>query len=65
MSKWQAIKKREEQLAQEVQLMKQKISEMERQYSKWTLPGFRGFGTAQAGAQAAAQPAGSQQPTAA
>jgi len=45
--------------------MKQKISEMERQYSKWTLPGFRGFGTAQAGAQAAAQPAGTQQPTAA
>ncbi|XP_066309663.1 uncharacterized protein [Miscanthus floridulus] len=61
----EAIKKREEQLAQEVQLMKQKISEMERQYSKWTLPGFRGFGTAQAGAQAAAQPAGTQQPTAA
>jgi len=41
--------------------MKQKISEMERQYSKWTLPGFRGLGTA----QAAAQPAGTQQPTAA
>ncbi|CAD6229802.1 unnamed protein product [Miscanthus lutarioriparius] len=57
----EAIKKREEQLAQEVQLMKQKISEMERQYSKWTLPGFRGLGTA----QAAAQPAGTQQPTAA
>ncbi|XP_066315021.1 OPA3-like protein [Miscanthus floridulus] len=57
----EAIKKREEQLAQEVQLMKQKISEMEWQYSKWTLPGFRGLGTA----QAAAQPAGTQQPTAA
>ncbi|PUZ54758.1 hypothetical protein GQ55_5G156300 [Panicum hallii var. hallii] len=58
----EAIKKREEQLAIEVQLMKQKISEMERKYSKWTLlPGFRGFGTA----QAAAQPAGTQQPTAA
>lgn len=57
----EAIKKREEQLALEVQLMKQKISEMERQYSKWTLPGFRGLGTA----QAAAQPAGTQQSTAA
>lgn len=61
---FEAIKKREEQLALELQLIKQKISEMERQYSKWTLPGFRGFGTAQAGAQAAAQPAGTQ-PTAA
>ncbi|KAG0539426.1 hypothetical protein BDA96_03G322000 [Sorghum bicolor] len=57
----EAIKKRDEQLALEVQLMKQKISEMERQYSKWTLPGFRGLGTA----QAAAQPTGTQQPTAA
>ncbi|RLN24005.1 hypothetical protein C2845_PM07G23320 [Panicum miliaceum] len=57
----EAIKKREEQLAIEVQLMKQKISEMERKYSKWTLPGVRGFGIA----QAAAQPAGTQQPTAA
>ncbi|RLM91641.1 hypothetical protein C2845_PM08G25730 [Panicum miliaceum] len=58
----EAIKKREEQLAIEVQLLKQKISEMERKYSKWILlPGFRGFGTA----QAAAQPAGTQQPTAA
>ncbi|XP_066381436.1 OPA3-like protein [Miscanthus floridulus] len=57
----EAIKKREEQLAQEVQLMKQKISEMERQYSKWTLPGFCCLGTV----QAAAQPAGTQQPTAA
>jgi len=57
----EAIKKREEQLAIEVQLMKQKISEMERKYSKWTLQGFRGFGAA----QAAAQPAGTQQPTAA
>lgn len=55
------IKKREEQLALEVQIMKHKISEMERQYSKWTLPGLRGFGTA----QAAAQPAGTQHPTAA
>ncbi|PWZ09358.1 OPA3-like protein [Zea mays] len=55
------IKKREEQLALEVQVMKHKISEMERQYSKWTLPGLRGFGTA----QAAAQPAGTQHPTAA
>ncbi|KAJ1285413.1 hypothetical protein BS78_03G278500 [Paspalum vaginatum] len=57
----EAIKKREEQLAIEVQLMRQKISEMERQYSKWNLLGFRGFGTA----QAATQPAGIQQPTAA
>ncbi|CAO2182870.1 unnamed protein product [Urochloa humidicola] len=55
------IKEREEQLATEVRLMKQKISEMERQYSRWTLPGFRGFCTA----QAAAQPAGTQEPTAA
>lgn len=59
----EAIKKREEQLAMEVQLMKQKVSEMERQFSKWTRPGFRGFGTAQAAAQPAA--AGTQQPTAA
>nr|ACF82965.1 unknown [Zea mays] len=57
----EGIKKREEQLALEVQIMKHKISEMERQYSKWTLPGLRGFGTA----QAAAQPAGTQHPTAA
>ncbi|WVZ68793.1 hypothetical protein U9M48_017685 [Paspalum notatum var. saurae] len=57
----EAMKKREEQLAIEVQLMRQKISEMERQYSKWCLLGFRGFGTA----QAAAKPAGTQQPTAA
>lgn len=57
----EGIKKREEQLALEVQVMKHKISEMERQYSKWTLPGLRGFGTA----QAAAQPAGTQHPTAA
>jgi hypothetical protein len=49
---------RQLQLAMEVQL-KQKMSEMERQFSKWPRPGFRGFGTA------AAQPAGTQQPTAA
>ncbi|OEL29576.1 hypothetical protein BAE44_0009406 [Dichanthelium oligosanthes] len=59
----EAIKKRDEQLAIEVQLMKQRISEMERQYSKRTRPGFRGFGTAQAAAQPAA--VGTQQPTAA
>ncbi|CAL4947406.1 unnamed protein product [Urochloa decumbens] len=55
------IKEREEQLATEVQLVKQKISQMERQYSRWIRPGFRGFGTA----QAAAQPAGTKEPTAA
>ncbi|XP_062206893.1 uncharacterized protein LOC133908760 [Phragmites australis] len=57
----EAIKKREEELAIEVQLMKQRISEMERQYVKWSLPGFRGFSTAHAAT--AAKP-GAQQPTA-
>ncbi|KAF8663722.1 hypothetical protein HU200_055044 [Digitaria exilis] len=57
----EAIKKREEQLAIEVQLMKQRINEMELRYSKWIRPAFRGFGAA----QAAAQPAVTQQPTAA
>ncbi|KAL6845556.1 hypothetical protein ACP4OV_025051 [Aristida adscensionis] len=56
----EAIKERGEELAIEVQAMKQRISEMERQYARRSLPAFRGFI-----AQAIPSQAGRQQPTAA
>ncbi|TVU35079.1 hypothetical protein EJB05_16948, partial [Eragrostis curvula] len=70
----EVIKKRGEELAIEVQVMKQRISEMEQlmkrrisemeqQHSRWSLPGFRVFSFS--AAQATPQPAGTQQPTAA
>lgn len=61
----EAIKKREEELASEVQTMRQMIIEIERQSGGWGLPSFRGFtpALAAAAAAAAAQP-GSQPPTA-
>jgi optic atrophy 3 protein len=74
LSKLQAIKKRGEELAIEVQAMKQRISnmeqqamkwrisDMEQQYAKWSLPDFRIFSFSTA--QATPQPVGTQQPTA-
>ncbi|GJN17643.1 hypothetical protein PR202_gb04727 [Eleusine coracana subsp. coracana] len=71
----EAIKKRGEALAIEVQVMKQRISDMEQQlmkrriseieqqYAKWSLPGFRVFSFSTG--QATPQPAGTRQPTAA